>query len=145
MEGSVDETGKAVSNLAVDSASSDPAAGEETISKKYKPLCYHFYYYFTIFSSGFSFFFRIMVLFVLCSARKKELKMKQKEEERRRKEEEKRQKEAERVSFCWVLYKISVRVYFILFQCYLVGYGNIFLDLSLYVISLRQRTRLILV
>lgn len=33
MEGSVDETAKAVSNLAVDSASSDPAAGEETISK----------------------------------------------------------------------------------------------------------------
>ncbi|XP_024953315.1 lysine--tRNA ligase, cytoplasmic isoform X6 [Citrus sinensis] len=33
MEGSVDETAKAVSNLAVDSSSSDPAAGEETISK----------------------------------------------------------------------------------------------------------------
>lgn len=33
MEGSVDETAKAVLNLAVDSASSDPAAGEETISK----------------------------------------------------------------------------------------------------------------
>lgn len=33
MEGSVDETAKAVSNLAVDSASSDPAAGEETVSK----------------------------------------------------------------------------------------------------------------
>lgn len=33
MEGSVDETAKAVSNLAVDSSSYDPAAGEETISK----------------------------------------------------------------------------------------------------------------
>ncbi|KAL9445291.1 hypothetical protein AB3S75_018309 [Citrus x aurantiifolia] len=33
MEGSVDETAEAVSNLAVDSSSSDPAAGEETISK----------------------------------------------------------------------------------------------------------------
>ncbi|KAH9805872.1 homogentisate phytyltransferase 1 [Citrus sinensis] len=33
MEGSVHKTAKAVSNLAVDSSSSDPAAGEETISK----------------------------------------------------------------------------------------------------------------
>ncbi|KAH9805851.1 Lysine--tRNA ligase cytoplasmic [Citrus sinensis] len=33
MEGSVDETAKAVSNLALDSSSSDPAAGEETIRK----------------------------------------------------------------------------------------------------------------
>ncbi|KAJ0089474.1 hypothetical protein Patl1_14232 [Pistacia atlantica] len=33
MEGSVDETAKAVSSLAVDSSSSDPAAHEETISK----------------------------------------------------------------------------------------------------------------
>ncbi|KAJ4709295.1 Lysine--tRNA ligase [Melia azedarach] len=33
MEGSVEETTKSVSNMAVDSSSSDPAAGEETMSK----------------------------------------------------------------------------------------------------------------
>lgn len=104
MEGSVDETAKAVSNLAVDSSSSDPAAGEETISKKYKPFVIIFIIRLLFSHLGLASSFELCFIMSLCSARKKELKMKQKEEERRRKEEEKRQKEAERVNFCWVFF-----------------------------------------
>ncbi|TXG61077.1 hypothetical protein EZV62_012440 [Acer yangbiense] len=74
MEGSVEETAKAVSNLAVDS-SVDPSAPEETISKKSLSLSLSH-----------------------TSALKKAMKNKQKEEERRRKEEEKAKQAAAKAS-----------------------------------------------
>ena len=109
MEGSVEETAKAVSDLTMDSA-----APGETQSKKYLSLSLSLYIYIYIYISCYLLVWLLRKLagnrkrnnrifwlsisffiYIKCfaSARKKELKNKQREEERRRKEEEKAAKQ----------------------------------------------------